>query len=73
MINLQTGQFEKAKIAQINLAITQAQSRISWAFVQSIPYTSHKTSPFPIETLVEGGVCADKSILYATLIDGAGI
>jgi hypothetical protein len=39
------------------------------AFVQSVPYTTNKERPrFPIETLVDGGVCSDKSVLYATLM-----
>ena len=39
------------------------------AFVQSVPYTTHKERPrFPIETIIDGGVCSDKSVLYATLM-----
>ena len=46
-----------------------SQAGFVLAFVQSIPYTTHKERPrFPIETLVEGGVCSDKSVLYATLM-----
>jgi len=39
------------------------------AFVQSIPSKTYQERVrFPIETLVEGGACSDKSILYATLM-----
>ena len=45
------------------------------AFVQSLPYVPDSTTTgyseyprFPIETLVDGGDCEDKSILFATTI-----
>lgn len=38
------------------------------SFVQSIPYVKHEMPYFPVETLVEGGACGDKSILYAAIM-----
>jgi hypothetical protein len=41
-------------------------------FVQAIPYKIHENWQYPIETLLNNGMCSSKSILYASLMKAEG-